>query len=67
MNHVLKLHSLPENPAYDCVVNPKFLSHFEAQPHITPTLEIRLQLHFQAAGIDVEGTSNGIVLTDIFP
>ena len=58
MNYVLKLHSIPENPAYDSVVNPKFLSHFEAQPHINPTLGIHLQPHFQAAGIDVEGISN---------
>ena len=67
MNYVLKLHSIPENPAYDCVVNPKFLSHFEAQPHITPTLGIRLQPHFQAAGIDVEGISTDSLLTDVSP
>ena len=67
MNYVLKHHSIPENPAYDCVVNPKFLSHFEAQPHITPTLGIRLQPDFQAAGIDVEGISADSVLTDVSP
>ena len=67
MNYVLKLNSIPENPAYDCVVNPKFLSHFEAQPHITPTLGIRLQPHFQAAGIDVEGISTDSLLTDVSP
>ena len=67
MNYVLKLHSIPENPAYDCVINPKFLSHFEAQPHITPTLGIRLQPHFQAAGIDVEGISTDSLLTDVCP
>ena len=67
MNYVLKLHSVPENPAYDCVVNPKFLSHFEAQPHITPTLGIRLQPHFQAAGIDVEGISSDSLLTAVSP
>ena len=65
MNYVLKLHSIPENPAY--VVNPKFLSHFEAQPHMTPTLGIRLQPHFQAAGIDVEGISTDSLLTDVSP
>ena len=67
MNYVLKLHSLPENPACDSVANPKFLSHFEAQPHITPTLGIRLQPHFQAAGIDVEGISTDSLLTDVSP
>ena len=67
MNYVLKLYSIPENPAYYCVVNPKFLSHFEAQPHITPTLGIRLQPHFQAAGIDVEGISTDSLLTDVSP
>ena len=67
MNYVLKLHSVPENPAYDSVVNPKFLSHFEAQPHITPTLGIRLQPHFLAAGIDFEDISNDSLLTDISP
>ena len=67
MNYVLKLHSVPKNPAYDSVLNPKFLSHFEAQPHITPTLGIRLQPHFQAAGIDVEGISTDSLLTDVSP
>ena len=67
MNYVLKLHSIPENSAYDCVVNTKFLSHFEAQPHITPTLGIRLQPYFQAAGIDVEDISTDFLLTDVSP
>ena len=67
MNYVLKLQSVPENPAYDSVVNPKFLFHFEAQPHITQTLGICLQTHFQATGIDVEDISNDSLLTDISP
>ena len=67
MNHVLKLLSVSENPACDSVVNPKFLSHFEAQPHITPNLEICLQPHFQAARIDVEGISNDSPLADVSP
>ena len=67
MNYVLKFHSVPGNPAYDSVVNPKFLSHFEAQPYITPTLGFRLQSHFQAAGIDVEGISTDSLLTDVSP
>ena len=67
MYYVLKLYSVPENPAYDSVVNPKFLSHFESEPHITPSFGIRLQLHFQEAGIDVEGISNDSLLIDICP
>ena len=67
MHHILKLHSIPKNPACDSVVNPKFLSHFEAQPHITATLGIHLQPHLQAAGIDVEGISNDSLLTDVSP
>ena len=67
MNYVLKLHSIPKNPACDSVVNPKFLSHFEAQPDITPILGIRPQPHFQAAGIDVGGISTDSLLTDVSP
>ena len=67
MNYVLKLHSVPENPAHDSVVNPKFLSYFEAQLHITPILGIRLQPHFQAAGIDVVGISTDSLFTDVSP
>ena len=67
VNYVLKLYSIPENPAYNNVVNPKFLSQFEAQPHITPTLGIRLQPHFQAAEIDVEGISTDSLLTGVSP
>ena len=67
MSCVLKLHSVPENPAYDSVVNPKFLSHVEAEPHITPTLGIHLQPHFQVAGINVEGISNDSLVIDVSP
>ena len=67
MNYVLKLHSVPENLAYDSVINSKFLSHFKAQPHITPALGNRLQPHFQAAGIDVESISTDSLLNDISP
>ena len=65
MNYVLKLLSIPKTPACDSLLNPKFLSHFEAQPHINPTLGICLQPHFQAAGIDVEGISNDSLLADV--
>ena len=64
MNFVLELHSVPENPAYYCILNPRFLSPVEAWPFITRTLEIRLQPHFQAAGIDVEGIFK-FLLTDL--
>ena len=67
MTCVLKLHSVPENPACDSIVIPKLLSHFEAQPHIPPTLGIHLQPHFQAAGIDIEGIFNNSLFTDISP
>ena len=67
MNYVSNLHSVPEYPAFDSVVNPNFFSQFEAQPHITPTLGIRLQPHFQAAGTDVECISNDSLFTDISP
>ena len=61
---------------FDCVVPPPplffffffvFCFYFEAQPHLTATLGIRLQPQFQAAGIDVEGISNGTLFTDTSP
>ena len=52
-DYVFKLHSVPEYHAYDRAVNPKFLSHFEVQLHIIPTLGFCLQPHFQAARIDL--------------
>ena len=60
MNYVWKLHFVPENLAYDSVVYPEFISHFEAQLHITPTFGIGLQPHFQAIQIGVEGISKGL-------
>ena len=49
MNFMLKLHSFSDNLAHDCIVNSKFLSHFETQIHIITTSGICLQPHFQAA------------------
>ena len=67
MNFVLKSHSVPENPAYNCVINPRFLFPSEAQAHSTSTHGNRPQPHFQTAGIDAEDTSSDILLTDISP
>ena len=63
---MLKVHSVPEYPFCDCIQSQIFLSHFEAQPHITRTLGVRIQPHFQAAGIDVEGISNDTLHTLIY-
>ena len=65
MNYVFEILSVPENTAYDCIVNPKFIFYFGAHFHATPTLGFCLQAHFQAN--DVERISNDSLSTDVSP
>ena len=46
-------------------VNPDFLSHFEAQPHVSATLGSLLEPHFKAEEIDVDDISYNTLLADI--
>ena len=51
MNYVLKLHSVPENPAYDSVVNPKFLSTLRLSLISPQPLEFVFNLTFWQLGL----------------
>ena len=53
MNYVLKLKSNPDNPAHKCVFHPNYTKEFEHNPSATPPLSLRVDPHFQAAGVDL--------------
>jgi ribonuclease HI len=53
LQYMLKLKSNPSNPAYNCVFLPDLRTHFQARPHVTPTLGIRMQSHLSDVGVDV--------------
>ena len=54
LNYALKLKSMPENPAYDCVFNPKERGYFEAHPSKTKPFSLRIEPHLDAAKIPME-------------
>ena len=58
MNYFLKIKASPDNPAYDCVVNPLFENKYEKKPNEIPPFGIRIRPHFTEAGIDIDSVSD---------
>ena len=64
MRYYLKLKSLPENPAYDIVMNPINIEKFSRKPNETPTLGIRMKNHFEEADLDIGVIDDSSLMTD---
>ena len=54
LNYVVKLKSMPDNPAYNSIFNPKHELFFEAHPNTTPPLSLRVAPHLEAAKLSME-------------
>ena len=52
LNYVLKLKSLPENPAYSCVFQPENIKLFEESESKIPPLGIRIPPHLEKSKLD---------------
>ena len=53
LNYVLKLKSLPENPAYSCVFEPENTKLFEASESKVPPLGIRIIPHLEKSKLNL--------------
>ena len=53
-NYFIKLKANPDNPAYDCVLNPPFANVFEEKPKETPTFGIRMSFASNDAKINLK-------------
>ena len=53
MKYYLKLKSLPDNPANDCVLNPIHKEKFEKKPKEILPLGLRIKPHLKDANINV--------------
>ena len=53
LQYIAKLRSNPSNPTFSCVFGTAFNRLFEARPHITPTLGIRMQQTVLDSGINL--------------
>ena len=67
LNYVIKLKSLPENPAYSCVLNPQYITKYAANPSVTPPLGIRMKEVLESANINLNPVSDEFPLTDSPP
>ena len=63
LNYALKLKSMPDNPAFDCVFNPKEKLYFEAHPEKAKPFSLRIEPHLIAAELPMER----IEITDLPP
>ena len=66
LNYVLKLKSLPENPAYSCVFEPENIRLFEESESNIPPLGIRLLPQVEKSKLDLNLTDHAPSL-DIAP
>ena len=66
LNYVLKLKSLPENPAYSCVFEPKNTKLFEASESKVPPLGIRIIPHLEKSKLNLNLVDDASPL-DIIP
>ena len=53
LNYVLKLKSLPENPAYSCVFEPEDIKLFEESESKIPPLGIRILPRLEKSKLDL--------------
>ena len=53
LNYVLKLKSLPENPAYSCVFEPQNIKLFEESESKVPPLGIRILPHLEKSKLNL--------------
>jgi ribonuclease HI len=54
LQYVLKLRVNPNNPAYNCVFNPDFKTHFQSRPQVITTLGIRMQSQMSDIGVNFD-------------
>jgi ribonuclease HI len=54
LQYITKLRSNPENPTYQCVLEPSFVLLFEARPSVIPSLGIRTKQQLSDTGIKFE-------------
>jgi len=67
MNYYLKLKANPENPAYECVINPTLKEKFLSKPNETPTFGIRMLSECNKAEIDIDSVCDDPLSTDTPP
>lgn len=67
MKYYLKLKTLPDNPAYDSVLNPLFQLKFDQKPKEIKPLGLRVKPYFKEANIDVGIVNDSSLTTDIPP
>ena len=66
LNYVLKLKSLPENPAYSCIFEPENTKLFEAAESKVPPLGIRIIPHLEKSKLNLNLVDDASPL-DIIP
>ena len=66
LNYVLKLKSLPENPAYSCVFEPENTKLFEESESKVPPLGIRIFPHLEKSKLNLNLVDDAPSL-DIIP
>ena len=66
LNYVLKLKSLPENPAYSCIFEPENTKLFEASESKVPPLGIRIIPHLEKSKLNLNLVDDASPL-DIIP
>ncbi len=60
LQYAVKLYSTPKNPAFSCVVRPRFRHLYADKPSAIKPLGLRIKPHLEAAHIDLSLISQNL-------
>ena len=66
-NYVLKVKSLPEHPAYDCVMDPQYIFKYVKNPTAIAPLGVRMKEVLKSANIDFKDVCDDFPFTTTAP
>ena len=67
LNYYIKLRANPDNPAYDCVINPEYKDKFLSKPSEIPSFGLRTLSHLKSANIETKNISDDPLYTTLPP
>jgi kelch-like protein 2/3 len=67
MNYFFKLKANPENPAYNCVIDPRYKEKYLDKPNEILPFGIRIRSELEKANVNIDSICDDVLMTDVPP